>query len=71
MSIPQRREYENFNVDFEQLSQNSYCGKISYKLIVAAKIIFQSTDYSSSRIKDTYRNIKPNPIQPQRKLSLM
>jgi hypothetical protein len=61
MSIPQRRKYESFDVDFEQLSQKSYCGKISYKLIVAAKIIFPSTDSSSTRIKDTYREYKTKP----------
>ena len=65
MSIPQRREYESFYVDFELLSQEHYCGKVSYEIVVAAKVFHPSTtDISSaSRIKNNQREYKTKPYR--------
>lgn len=63
MSIPQRREYEGFNVDFEQLSLESYCGKVSYQLTLATKVSSKSIDYSSARIKNNQREYKTKPYR--------
>jgi hypothetical protein len=64
MSIPQRREYKGLYVDFEQLSQEHYCGKVSYEIAVAAKAFPPSTtDYSSARIKNNQREYKTKPYR--------
>jgi hypothetical protein len=62
MSIPQRRKYENLDVDFEQLSRESYWGKVSHRVTVAANILSdESIDYSVIQIKNFYREYKTKP----------
>ncbi|MEG3870277.1 MULTISPECIES: hypothetical protein [unclassified Microcoleus] len=62
MSILQRREYKGFDVDFEQLSLESYCGKVYYRVIVAANILSdQLTDYAAIQIKNPDREYKTKP----------
>ncbi|MEG5173178.1 hypothetical protein [Microcoleus sp. B3-D7] len=58
MSIPQPRYYEG-TVDFEPLSLNSYCGKLSYKPIVAGNVV--SKDYSVAGGK--FREYKTTPYK--------
>lgn len=62
MSITQRRVYEGFYFDFEKISRESYCGKVYYRLIVAANILsYQSTDYAVTQIKNPDREYKTKP----------
>jgi hypothetical protein len=60
MSIPQRRKYEDLNIDIEQLSRESYCGKVFYKLAPAANIL-PDKNYSVTQSKNFDREYKTKP----------